>query len=39
LLSFLTLVVDGLLRADSPTVRVIDFVAWATFAVDYAVRI
>jgi voltage-gated potassium channel len=39
LLSFVTLVVDGPLRADSPTVRVIDFVAWATFAVDYAVRI
>ena len=39
MLSFVTLVIDGLLRADSPTVRVIDFVAWATFAVDYAVRI
>ena len=39
LLSFVTLVVDGLLKADSPAVRVIDFAAWATFATDYAVRI
>jgi voltage-gated potassium channel len=39
LLSFVTLVVDGLLRADSRAVLVFDVVAWATFAVDYAVRI
>jgi hypothetical protein len=39
LLSFVTLVVDGLLWADSPAVRVIDFVAWATFAANCAVRI
>jgi voltage-gated potassium channel len=39
LLSFVTLVVDGLLRADSRAVLVFDVVAWATFAVDYAVRV
>jgi voltage-gated potassium channel len=39
LLSFVILVVDGLLAADSPTVRIIDYLAWATFAADYAVRI
>jgi voltage-gated potassium channel len=39
LLSFVTLVVDGLLRSESTPVRVVDYLAWGTFAADYAVRI
>jgi hypothetical protein len=39
LLTFVILLVDGLLSADSPAVRVIDYLEWVPFAVDYATRI
>jgi voltage-gated potassium channel len=39
LLSFVTLVIDGLMESGSSVVLVVDLVTWATFAVDYAIRI
>ncbi|HEX2360729.1 MAG TPA: potassium channel family protein [Jiangellaceae bacterium] len=39
LLSFGTLVLDGLMESGSSVVLVVDVAAWATFAADYAYRI
>jgi voltage-gated potassium channel len=39
LLSFVTLVIDGLMESDSSVVLVVDVAAWAAFATDYGIRI
>jgi voltage-gated potassium channel len=39
LLSFLTLVLDGLMESGTSVVLAVDIAAWATFAADYVVRI
>jgi voltage-gated potassium channel len=39
LLSFVTLVLDGLMESGTSVVLVVDLAAWATFAADYAIRI
>ncbi|HET6921233.1 MAG TPA: hypothetical protein VFI46_17480, partial [Jiangellaceae bacterium] len=39
LLSFVTLIIDGLMESGSTVVLVVDVAAWATFAADYAFRI
>ena len=39
LLSFVTLVLDGLMESGTSVVLVVDIAAWATFAADYAIRI
>jgi voltage-gated potassium channel len=37
--ALVSLVVEAALNLDSPVVRVIDYVTWATFATDYVIRV